>query len=794
MNGTLCGAVLLLAMVGLVAVTGKGSSAQEEGLSQERIDAVAAMLPQQPTGLGAPIGDRAVWDKLAEDPSAAGIIQRAQKLLKEPFPEQPDDLYLDFSKTGNRSRWQAVSGQRRGRITPLVLAECLENNGRFIAAFEAIVPELCAERTWVMPAHDRGLANFNGETIDIDLGSASLAWNLATASYLLGDKLSAETRELIRGNVRRRILDPYTAMAKGEREVNWWMRTTNNWNAVCLGGVTGSALALAESREERAFFVVAAEHYSRNFLRGFTADGYCSEGVGYWNYGFGYYVLLAETVRQATGGGLNLFDREEVRAPAEYGAKIGIIAGICPAFADCGITSRPSSRIMQFVNRVYGLGLTRYDELDTSLGGSLYDAMIYSLPNLASQTPPAEEKSAGPGVRTWFDQAGILIGRPGEGTECRVGVAMKGGHNAEHHNHNDVGSYLVVVGERAVLLDPGSEKYTARTFSSKRYDSNVLNSFGHPVPLVAGQMQQTGRKAQGEVVRTEFTDEADTLELDMRSAYNVPELEKLQRTFVYSRAGAGSLSVTDDVAFESPQEFGTALVTLGQWKQAGPGEWVAYDFDEAMRVQIEVTGGEFEFGVEEIHEDCAGVPKRLGIKMTEPVKAASIAMTITPVAFPQDEGASLLRNGDFELETWCWDLSRDPMASISNEQAASGEFSLKIEDTETNRGSNTYSARMPAEGSKAYELRGKVFPVSGDGVGMYIRYRNEQGEEITPQDSEGNIPGVGTVPGDPGKWQPFAFPFETPPETTHMQVWIHSYNAAEVAAYLDDLEVVPSEE
>ena len=225
----------------------------------------------------------------------------------------------------------------------------------------------------------------------------------------------------------------------------------------------------------------------------------------------------------------------------------------------------------------------------------------------------------------------------------------------------------------------------------------MLNSFGHPVPLVAGQMQRSGREAKGEVVRTEFTDEADTLELEMKSAYNVPELEKLQRILVYSRAGAGSLTVRDEVAFKEPQEFGTALITLGQWKEEGAGEWVAYDFDEAVRVKIETTGGEVEVGVEEIHEDCAGVPKRLGISMKEPVKAASVTMTITPVVFPQREGASLLRNGDFALEGWCWDLSRDTMGSISNEQAASGQLSLKIEDADKTRGSNINSARMPAE-------------------------------------------------------------------------------------------------
>ena len=48
-----------------------------------------------------------------------------------------------------------------------------------------------------------------------------------------------------------------------------------------------------------------------NFLKGFTPDGYCGEGTGYWNYGFGHYVFLAEEIRLATGGQIDLLARKE---------------------------------------------------------------------------------------------------------------------------------------------------------------------------------------------------------------------------------------------------------------------------------------------------------------------------------------------------------------------------------------------------------------------------------------------------------------------------------------------------
>jgi Heparinase II/III-like protein len=630
-----------LALSSLAAV----AAAVEMPPDPERVRTLAAMLPEKPTGVGRPLSDRAAWAELAARPAFRDVITRAEKLLAEPLPEQSDDLFLDYSRTGNRRRWEQVAFQRRGRVSTLALAECLEpppasgyparaaagargaGGGRFLPALEQLVEALCAERTWVFPAHDRSLSNFHGTGIDIDLFSSALAWNLATADWLLRDRLSAATRARIRENVSRRVLEPYRAMFTGRREPNAWMRTTNNWNAVCLAGVTGTVLAQIAGRGERAEFVAAAEKYCRNFLRGFTADGYCSEGLGYWNYGFGHFVLLAETIRQATGGGLDLCALPEVKAPAAFGARIQILGGVAPAFADCRVGVQPSTPLMWFLNRRFGLGLPETPEARESVS-SLFEAGLYNFPNAASEAEPAGK--TGGELRTWFEDAGVLISRPAAGSACRMGVALKGGHNAEHHNHNDVGSYVVVLGDRPVLLDPGAETYTARTFSDRRYESQLLNSFGHPVPVVAGRLQRTGREAQGEVLRTAFTEHADTLVLDLRAAYDCPELKTLERTFVYSRAGTGALTLTDRVEFTTPRTFATALLTRGRWQRLDDGALLLRDGDEALRVEIDAGGEAFDIQAEEIREDAPVQPTRLGLNLARPVTEARVTLRITP--------------------------------------------------------------------------------------------------------------------------------------------------------------------
>ncbi len=603
-----------------------------------RIEQLTQMLPEAPRGVGPTIDDRKAWRTVAEAPDFRDVVPEGKRLLSQPIPELTDELYLDYSRTGNRTRYQRVLSQRHSRLPRLVLAECIENRGRFLPAIEEAIRAVCSDKTWVYPAHDRSLRNFKGLVTEIDLHVAAVSWNLATADYWLGDKLSPETRKLIRSELERRTFTPFTGMVTQGKPRLWWLTTTNNWNAVCLAGVTGAALAIIDSPERRAFFAASAEKNVQNFLRGFTPDGYCSEGVGYWNYGFGHYVMLAETLRQATGGKLDMFARPEIEQIALFGHRMEIAPGIYPAFADCSVGTRPSVPLMAFLSRRFRLGLNRFEQegllLNIGPSSSLFHLGLHGFSNSATETPAAKPRMPAHPLRDWFSNAGILICRPAPDKKRALAVALKGGHNAEHHNHNDVGSYLVVLGRSTPLVDPGAEVYTARTFSSRRYESGVLNSFGHPVPRVAGKLQRTGRSAAAKVLKTDFTDEQDTVILDLRAAYDVNELKKLQRTFVFSRDGVGSLTVTDEVEFDGPQSFGTAVITFSDWKRLAPDRLQVGNGREAVQVEITTDGPAFQIQADQIKEDVRGrrLPTRLGIDLTEPARRATITLKIVPAA------------------------------------------------------------------------------------------------------------------------------------------------------------------
>lgn len=601
---------------------------------EARVKAIADMLPEKPQGVGPQIGDRKAWQAVAEHADARRIVTQAARELASPMPELPDDLYLEFSRNGTRRNYERVAGARHSRLARLVIAECVEDRGRFLPAIEEAIRAIGSQKAWTLPAHDRALNNFTGRQIDVDLWTAHVSWTLATADWWLGDKLSGEVRKLVRAELERRTFGPMEGYVRRGKPSMWWPTGTNNWNAVCTAGVTGAALATIDDRQRRAFYVAVAERSMPYFLSGFTPDGYCSEGLGYWNYGFGHYTLLAETVFQATGGRIDWFAEPRVREVALFGRRMEVLPGVYPAFADCSVKARPDVPTTAFLSRRLGLGLGDVEKrgllLADGVPTSLFELGVLGFPNSATAKPAAVQAPPQP-LRDWFAEAGILICRPGSENPKGMGVALKGGHNAEHHNHNDVGSFVVALAGGTPLLDPGGEVYTARTFSAKRYESNVLNSFGHPVPRVAGKLHRTGRAAQAKVLKTEFTDRADTLVLDLRSAYDVKELNKLVRTFVFSREGSGCLTVTDEVEFASPQEFGTALITFAKWRREGDAALIVGEGAQSVRVEIAARGGEVKLSGEEIEEDChGGHPTRLGIDLAGPAATAQITLRIRP--------------------------------------------------------------------------------------------------------------------------------------------------------------------
>jgi len=572
-------AVCILASAGIAT-----ASAQHAALSSARIQQIAAMLPAAPTGVGVPCSDRAAWTPLAGQFKPE--IARAEAILQTPFPAWSDDAYLTYTRTGSRKEGEKMLHDRQGELDPLVLAECAEGRGRFIARIATVLDGLAAQKSWTLPAHDPRLTSYNGTRYFVELNSADLAHTIAETLYLLGDKLPESTRTHAMAALDQRIFAPMRATYVADKGQTW-LHNTANWNAVCLKGVTGAALAVLPSREDRALFVAGAEHYIGYYRQGFNNDGYGAEGLGYWNYGFSHYAELREILWQATGSKLDLFSDPKMQKVALFGAQFAMFPGNSADFGDSHYMVQPDANLMAYINRIFGLGLTAAQPSTAHAPGSLTLAVEDAFPNPASELHGDSAQSGASliGLRTWYPDEGVLVSRPAPGG--RLAATIKAGGNTGH-SHNDVGSFVIGLGATQPVGDPGGPSYyTAETFSSKRLTSRLINSYGHPVPVIGGQQQLDATEVHATVLKTDFTPEQDTITIDMTPAYRVPTLRRFERTMRYSRKGAGSVEIEDSFDLSAPTDIEESLPTHGTWQQLDPHTLLFTAGSERLRVAID---------------------------------------------------------------------------------------------------------------------------------------------------------------------------------------------------------------
>ena len=605
---------------------------QYKNISQSRIQEITAMLSDKPQGMGLSIKNRAFWDKIRESDVAKDLLTKeVPALLKKGLPPFVDSLYLYLNKTNVRLPGEIMMNTRYQYLFRLTLAECLENRGRYIPAIEEILVSLCKQKPWSIPAHDRDLHNFKGTNYDVDLVVATAGNSIAQCVTLLDDRLSPEVKARVQCALREKIFRPVYRCLEEKRPF-WWFTATNNWNSVCLAGVTGSALAMLPNKEERAFFIAAAEKYNVYGIKGYNDDGYCSEGVGYYNYGFRAHILLREEICRATQGKIDLFQSPKFVRIAQYGRKIQMNDGVCPAYSDCRISFCPDQFILDYCNSALGIAVPQREYVLPKVNNfslhlmEIFPTQVWKIEK-TDEIRKVLEEDLDP-LRAYYNQAGILISRPAKGSSCRMAISAKGGNNAENHNHDDVGSYAVALGNATITGEQGGPyTYPGDYFSGyapKKY--KIKGSFGHPVPVVDGKTQSSGAKAKGIVTKKEFTNDQDVFSIDYTSAYSTPNLEKLTRTFIYNRQGEGSFTVGDEFTAKKPIQFETAVTTRANWKILDDTHILLSTDTDQLIVKIEASD-KVTFTSESIEVNSPAYT-RIGIALKNQSKGGYIRLTM----------------------------------------------------------------------------------------------------------------------------------------------------------------------
>ncbi|MDB4584521.1 heparinase II/III family protein [Draconibacterium sp.] len=600
--------------------------------TQAQIALLKKVIPEESFQPAPAVNNREYWNKIAESESGKDYFKNAIKEVdKEPEIPISDEIYRRANLEGNRGIYKPRYYRTMDRLEKFILAECMENEGRFIPQIEVYIDSIMAMKSWMHPNHDDSENSvLEGKRVSIDLGARKFALVLALADALLEDKLPEALRFKIAEQLQWRIMDSYLSSCQQKEDIsNHWIRSTSNWNSVCTSGTIFTTIVASENYDERIAAIGCALNSMVYYLSGFGGDGYCSEGTGYWNYGFGHYLYLAEILYDYTDGKINLFEfnnPEKLKKVANFPENFQIHEGMYAPFSD-GVTRLKSGSdnfAYLMAAKYYGAKKPKEfipdESVQTIVGWSGADAYIEE--NESETQLPAY---------TYFDDQGIVISRGKQ--EVPFSVAIKAGHNAENHNHMDVGSYVLLWGEDYIAGDIGAPSYIAGAFSD---DNPARSSWGHPVPRIENTLQSKGKEFHGKVTQTNFTKESDKVIMDIKPAYEVPGLSSLIRTTENSKTGAGTISVKDEFTADKPLNFGTAISTFSNYEIIDANTIILTSVKNQVKVKVEIEseGGTIKIVPEPVpveHLRSGKDAKRIGIEFLEKVQEGSITINYKPV-------------------------------------------------------------------------------------------------------------------------------------------------------------------
>jgi hypothetical protein len=361
----------------------------------------------------------------------------------------------------------------------------------------------------------------------VDLFAAETAACLAWAAYLLAAELDQRSPQVVlrmRREIDGRILTPCL-----ERNDFGWMGfcggRMNNWNPWINSNWLACSL-LVESSPARRIRAVAKSLRSLDcFIRSCPADGGCDEGPTYWTRAAGSLFDCLEILYWASGGRINVYNEPLIREMGRFIYRVHLGGNWALNFADAPAATTPP------IGLVYRYGLRIRDRAMQSFAAhcraratepaaGIPDNPTRSLPALFSTRGLSSTSCRAPLPRdVWLPDIQVMVARSTAGSARGLTLAAKGGHNAESHNHNDVGHFVVYADGNPVLVDIGVETYSRKTFSSERYGIWTMQSQYHNLPTINGVMQQNGPQFRARRVAYRADGREAVFSLDIARAY-----------------------------------------------------------------------------------------------------------------------------------------------------------------------------------------------------------------------------------------------------------------------------------
>ena len=321
------------------------------------------------------------------------------------------------------------------------------------------------------------------------------------------------------------------------------------------------------------------------YLDAVPKDGGCDEGINYWWRAGGSLFECLETLASPCGDDYGVFEIQKIRAIARYPVITHIADGWHVNFADGSPKPAATPHLLcRFGRRIGDQEVVRYaralrgDQAAANLLAGTSGSIPRPLSAIFDTSWSDEPLCAFPmPAQAWLAATGVLTARSRAGTVAGLFLAAKAGHNAESHNHNDIGSFIVALDGRPLLIDVGVSVYTRQTFVPQRYEIWTMQSSWHNVPEVDGVQQAAGREHAARRVQGLLGPGAAELTMDLAGAYPAEAgIRSWRRTIRLDRGGTGDGTILVEDAWEinhSPERIVVHLITAREPCPVCPAAW-----------------------------------------------------------------------------------------------------------------------------------------------------------------------------------------------------------------------------
>lgn len=491
--------------------------------------------------------DRGVWGPAGsvDSPTVRAIIGRAEAERGTSWPQPLASDAARVHRDGDREVWERPAFERQRRLTRAVVAAAHTLDDGWIDAVADGVQLLCEQSSWCWPAHDdtrerHGAVLATISAPFLDLGAGEVAAQLAWIDHLLADALDARypgLRARIRDEVRARVIDPFL-----ERRDWHWIGLdgdVHNWNPWIHGNVLTAALRLLDdprdSRLRVETIALALDGIDR-YVAALPDDGAIDEGFGYWWNGACRALEALDLLAVATGDALDPTRHiAALRETIAFPHRSHLGGPWYVNFADGQArpsTDQPWHALHRAALRVGDDAAAAHAASHRNEGAAVASEEEGLGRVLRGMTDPAWVGAAGttPLPRdVVLPSTQMLLARQDAGRTEGLTLVVKGGHNGENHNHNDVGSFIVAADGVPVIVDAGRPTYTKQTFGPDRYDIWTMQSTWHNVPEIRGAAQPPGRRWAASDVVVDVSDHASAQDLELAGAYDVDALHGWRR-------------------------------------------------------------------------------------------------------------------------------------------------------------------------------------------------------------------------------------------------------------------------